>query len=263
MKKITLLFLVWIATFGQTNAQGLKTDSKVPYALAKRYFVKNNYPDKDFHMLKISSEEKFNDIFGIAPLSGKDGEPTKIDFSKSFVIALIDKTSNLTENIAVKSLTKTKDNLQLTYNIKNRSQASSAYFRFCELLIVDKKHEAKVSLAEENSEPILGGDTDENGCKPSTGYCWSILENSCIAPYETKYILEGNSINEFKNAALLFSKDGSKAEIIGSKYGKNIILDKKAKVWTNGNLTITTSKKDNFVLTQGKKSIAKGKLRKF
>ena len=34
----------------------------VPYAVAKNYFVKNTYPEKDFHILRITTQTQFDEI---------------------------------------------------------------------------------------------------------------------------------------------------------------------------------------------------------
>lgn len=243
------------------NVFACKNADEVPYTLAKNYFVRSDYPDGNLHMLKIESQEKFNSIFGMAPLMGDDGMPTDIDFSKSFVIALIDNTNNRTESLSVKSLTKENGKLKLLYDIKERQESSSAFFRFSTIIIVDKKYMAEVSARRFNDSgyPMVGDDLDETGCKPSTGYTWSVLENNCIQPWETKYVIKGSV-----SAALLFSKDNKKAELIGSKYTRNLVFTKKPKgnIWAAGNLTLTQTQKDNFVLKENNKEIAKGTLRK-
>lgn len=237
-----------------------KNADEVPYTLAKNYFVRSDYPDRNLHMLKIESQEKFNSIFGMAPLMGDDGMPTDIDFSKSFVIALIDNSSNRTAGVFIKSLTQENGRLKLLYDIEKRQESSSAFFRFSAILIVDKKYMAEVSARRFNDSgyPMTGDDLDETGCKPSTGTSWSIVENDCIQPWETKYILKGSV-----RAALLFSKDNKKAELIGSQYALNLVLTKKPKgnIWTAGNLALTQTQKDNFVLKENNKEVAKGTLR--
>lgn len=242
-----------------------KSYDEIPYTLAKNYFVKNNYPDRNLHMLKITDKEKFNSIFGMAPLMGEGGQPTPIDFSKSFAIALIDNTSNTSEGISVKSLVMGNGRLNLTYDLDRNEKPSSAYFRHFTILIVDKKYEAQVyaNISPQGGYPMTGGDLDDSGCKPSTGYSWSVLENDCIQPWETKYVFDG----EINNAPLIFSKDSTKAEIMWSnKYGKNLILTKKHKTktntWINGDLVLTQIKKDHFALKEKNKEIAKGILRK-
>ncbi|WP_447951383.1 hypothetical protein [Chryseobacterium koreense] len=240
------------------------SSDEVPYTLAKNYFVKNDYPDRNLHMLKITNDEKFNSIFGTASLMGEKGKPTEIDFSKNFVIAMIDETSNTSAGVSVKSLAMENGKLKLTYELERKQNPDTANFRHFTILIVDKKYEASVyaNMAPQNGYPITGGDLDDSGCKPSTGYSWSILENDCIQPWMTKYVFDG----EIANAPLIFSKDHTKAEIMrNSKFPENLILDKKPKskvnTWIKGDLVLTQIKKDSFVLKEKNREIAKGKLR--
>lgn len=236
---------------------------EIPYTLAKNYFVKNSYPEKTLHLLKITEQNQFDEIFGAAPLMGKDGMPTPIDFSRNFVIAVIDDKSNTTSGITVSSLQTKNAELRLNYDLSVKEKRDSAYFRFFAILIVDKKYEAPVyaNVPAMENFPVVGGDIDESGCKPSAGYSWSVLENNCIQPWTTKYVFEG----ELHNAPLIFSEDNGKAEImLSEKLPKNFILIKKPKAnsWVNGNLVLTQIKKDQFILKDNKKVIAKGKLRK-
>lgn len=259
MKSI-LYLLVFNFAFINTNAQ----NKAVPFEIAKQYFVRGDYPSQELHMLKIINEEKFNEIFGMANTMGKDGQPTTIDFSKNFVITLIDDVGNTTKSLSVKSLIKNDDQLQLAYEIKKREEPSSSSFRFCTIIIVDNKYLGTVSarMITEDDISMVGDDLDDKGCKPSTGHVWSILENKCILPGETKYAFRGEI-----NYPLLFNKNGSKAEIIAlnyldKKYGQNLILTKKGKKWENGSLTLIETQKDNFVLKNKNKKIIKGELRK-
>ena len=261
MNKLTLIGFLFLSLI----AFACKSSDEVPYTLAKNYFIRNDYPNRNLHMLKITDDEKFESIFGMAALMGEKGKPTEIDFSKSFVIAIIDNVSNISAGISIKSLVKENGELNLTYDLDRNEKPSYAYFRHFMILIVDKKYEAPVyaNIAPQNGLPMTGADMDDKGCKPSTGYSWSVLENDCIQPWETKYVFDG----EIDNAPLIFSKDNTKAEIMWSdKFGKNLILTKKPKTkantWVNGNLVLTQIKKDLFVLKEKNKEIAKGKTRK-
>lgn len=239
--------------------------SNVPFTVAKNYFVVNNYPEKELHLLKIVDEQQFDHIFGKAPLAGKNGKPTPIDFSKNFVMALIDKVSNITEDLTVKSLTKEGTNLLLQYEIKQRKEASSASFRFYSLIVVDKQYEGTVSGRKwnPNGEPLVGDDLDETGCKPSTGMTWSILQQDCIRVWESKYVLEEGD----HHFALVFNPDQSEAEVIGlqlfdAKYKINTLLEQTGKgSWKNKDLILNETESNHFVLKAKNKEIARGKLR--
>lgn len=262
MNRITFLFLICMLTSSWVHAQ----KNTIPFTVATNYFVVNNYPEKELHMLKIVDEQQFDHIFGKAPLASKNGQPTSIDFSKSFVIALIDAVSNTTEELSVKSLTKEGTKLQLQYEIKQRKEASSASFRFYALIVVDNTYEGTISGRKFNpkGEPIVGDDLDETGCKPATGMTWSVLQNDCIQVWESKYVLEGGD-NHF---ALVFNPEQSKAEVIGlqlldAKYKGNLIFEQIEKgSWKNKELILTEMENNQFVLKAKNKEIARGVLRK-
>lgn len=238
---------------------------EVPYQEAKNYFVNNTYPDQTTHVLRITSEKKFNEIFGMAALMGDEGKPTEINFSKNFVIALIDAVSNETESIIIKNLANERKKLNLRYAILKREVPSFATFRFAKILIVNKKYKAPViaNLSNSKNVPMVGADQDEFGCKPSAGYSWSVLEENCTQPFNSKYNLIGSKINSSGNASLQFDKKLTKAEIIGSSFSPNIILTKDGEkdVWTDGQFTLEQQKKDVYILKQNGKEIAIGKLR--
>ena len=61
---------------------------RVPYTLARNYYRRNDNLE-DVLPLKITSEEELLRFFGYAAFMGRNGEPTKIDFEKSFVIPII------------------------------------------------------------------------------------------------------------------------------------------------------------------------------
>lgn len=261
MKKHIQL-LIGLLVIGNLAAQ--ETTFEVPYTEAKRYFVRNDYPDRNFHMLKIDSEERFSAIFGMAAVMGEGGQPTIIDFSKSFVIALIDDTNERTEDISINSLTRENDRLSLNYRLAYRSEPSSAQYRICKLLIVDKKYDGSVSAysTDEHGDPMPGSDLDDQGCKPSTGYIWSFIKNECIQLWETDYILLTGS-GDFGRAALLFNDDKSEAEIIGSTSGRNTVLIQQngKNEWTSEKLILTQQPDGSFSLKEKEREIATGTIK--
>ena len=60
--------------------------SEVNYTVAQNYFIKNGAVLPENH--KITDQETFNQIFGMATTMGENGKPTEIDFDKNFVIAV-------------------------------------------------------------------------------------------------------------------------------------------------------------------------------
>ena len=68
------------------EAPMLGKPSEVNYTIAENYFIKNGAELPATH--KITDQETFNQIFGMATTMGENGKPTQIDFEKQFVIAV-------------------------------------------------------------------------------------------------------------------------------------------------------------------------------
>ncbi len=97
INKICILVAVVVLSMNMLNAQTLQ---QVPFKLAKHYFVKNNVKTDQLKQYKITSQKEFDKLFGAAVVMGKDGAPTKIDFKKEIVIAVVGaETSIATEFI--------------------------------------------------------------------------------------------------------------------------------------------------------------------
>lgn len=232
----------------------------VPYTLAKNYFVKNTYPDKEFHLLKITSEEKLNEIFGMAAFMGKNGKPTKIDFSQQFVIALINSTSNNISALNVYALKNETNGLRLFYSLSTTSAPQSYSARYCALLVVDKKYDVNIitNRVSSNGAPLMGGDKDEFGCKPSTGYTWSVLKKRCISIAQEKgHFLSGT----IGNLAFVFGDDENELELFGFQYAgyaKNYVLKNipGTKEWKNESISLSLEN-GQYILRDSNKELAK------
>ena len=118
----------------------------IPFEEAKNYFVKNNYPDQELHFLKLTSENEFNKIFGMATFMGEAGKPTKIDFSECYIIALIGKTNNNATDLEVKSLKKDYNTIVITVFSKSKKAKVSYTSRPVKLLIVKHKYKGDIKL---------------------------------------------------------------------------------------------------------------------
>ena len=98
------------------------TNGLVKSTEAQHYYYSNEAPDEDA-VLKITNQSDFDRYFGEAAVMGKNGQPTKINWSRQIVIAKVLKTTNRCTEIS---------NMQLrpqSYSIKPMA-----------MLIVDKKY---------------------------------------------------------------------------------------------------------------------------
>jgi len=78
-------------------------------------------------------------------------------------------------------------------------------------------------------EPLVGGDSDEHGCKASAGYSWCEVKQKCLRPFEEKCEtqLPTPTINETENLKitikqLLVQKHGSTANELVITVSQNI-----------------------------------------
>ena len=80
-----------------------------------------------------------------------------------------------------------------------------------------------------DSNRMVGGDRDNKGCIGSAGYTWSYLMKQCVQPWDIKnssvekYCMnDGSAVYQF---SVIYSKDHSKAEIIGIDSSGGGVLD--------------------------------------
>lgn len=115
------------------------TASNVAFTEARNYFHRNDAQLPSDLKLQITSAEEFERHFDRAAVMGKDGEPTPIDFSKSFVIAKVLPVSSLKTELRPLKLKKKGNRLDLGYKFKQgekQSYATQPMF----ILIVDRKY---------------------------------------------------------------------------------------------------------------------------
>lgn len=134
MKRI-LLFLACLAAL-----VSCKGPASVPFTELDHYFFKNgqDLPDNP----KIGSEIVFSELFGMAAVMGKDGQPTPVDWDKEFVIAVVNPVTDNATELIPGSLSVENNELVFTYNeIVGDKQSWS---RQPVLLIkVDRKYETE------------------------------------------------------------------------------------------------------------------------
>ena len=122
-------------------------ENTVEYKEAANYFVRNDV--KEYRPMLIQSQEEFKGIFGMAPVMGKDGRPTEIDFSKENVIALISEPTNRMSKIDILSIRKENGQLTVRYKILSTGDQMTFYITPCRLLIIDKTAGSEVRFVEE------------------------------------------------------------------------------------------------------------------
>ena len=132
---------------GTTGATTMVVDVSVPYTVANNYFVNNNIGDT-VPPVKITSREELEKYFGMAAGMGKDGQPTPIDFSKQYVIAVVKPVTDTLTVLKPKSLKRNKKgNVVFTYKVKTKGTQSYS-IRPLLMIVVDKTYDADVVLKE-------------------------------------------------------------------------------------------------------------------
>lgn len=117
---------------------------EVPYLEAKGYFVLNTVKNEKVESMRITSQDHFDKVFGVARTMGKDGEPTSIDFKKSFVLALVGQPTEKETSFKIEQLKSEGENLELLYTILQMDEDRSYTIHPCVILVVDKKYEKDV-----------------------------------------------------------------------------------------------------------------------
>ncbi|MBQ6310518.1 MAG: hypothetical protein IJK74_03100 [Bacteroidales bacterium] len=121
------------------EAPMLGKPSEVNYTIAKNYFIKNGAELPATH--KITDQETFNQIFGMATTMGENGKPTEIDFDKDFVIAvetgLVQKETELIPSYLINHY---DGQLVFHYTVKQGTDISYT-IRPVLAIIVDKEYE--------------------------------------------------------------------------------------------------------------------------
>lgn len=121
-------------------------DLDVPFIIAKGYSVKTTLKGKklDFPN-KITSQRDFDSIFEKSTTMDENSDPTSIDFSKQYVIAIANKASRNNSVINANYLKVQGDEITLYSKlVKGEKQAEKSHAFI--ILIVDKKYQGIVKI---------------------------------------------------------------------------------------------------------------------
>jgi uncharacterized pyridoxamine 5'-phosphate oxidase family protein len=145
MKKVLLAFavllgLVACTTNKATSAEKSVVSSEVPFTVAEHYFF-NKGQDIPVNP-KITSEELFKQLFGMATVMGENGKPTEIDFSKQFVLAVVLPVTDINTEITPVKVEEKGDTLFYHYDVKTGEKQSFS-IQPLSIIILDKKYENK------------------------------------------------------------------------------------------------------------------------
>lgn len=143
MKKTLFLSFVTIAIVAlmsscSVNLQGVTAN----YNRMNNYYVNNNFPDGT-HKLVIHNQQDFENVFGEAAVMGHNGQPTRIDFSRQFVVAMIMPVTNRQTTIETALLRRLGDRLYFSYII-DEGHATSYTIRPFTAVVVSRNEPSDV-----------------------------------------------------------------------------------------------------------------------
>ena len=146
LRRILCTFAILLTLVACTTKQAETTvgDTEIPsevaFEVARNYFFKNNQEIPASP--KITSEEVFHQLFGMATTMGKDGKPTAIDFTRQFVLAIVLPVTDTETEITPVKVEAKGDSLFYTYEVKSGEKQSYS-IQPISLIILNKELENK------------------------------------------------------------------------------------------------------------------------
>lgn len=183
------------------------SEEHVPYKEAKRYFVRNDYPGGS-SLLKITSEEELNSILGIAPTAYEDA--TEIDFSKQYAVVKIFEHSANTYNLT--GFIKNGKALEMYYT--NEERNGGANYRYCIVVILDKKYQGELRAVETKHKPLITYTQGKN----------YFIKNTFPEGTALLKITSTNELEKVMGYATTMGKDGKPTEIDFTKQQALVII---------------------------------------
>ena len=115
MKKITTLLLALAAVLSCGTAV------EVPFTRMSNYFALASAPEPSGI---ISSQQDLEKYFGLAPVMGRDGTPTAIDFEKEIALPVVLPETDCPTEITPISLENRNGELVLTVSVKTEESTT-------------------------------------------------------------------------------------------------------------------------------------------
>lgn len=106
------------------------------------YYVNNSFPDGT-HKLVIQNQQEFENIFGDAAVMGRNGQPTRVNFNRQFVVAVILPVTNRQTVIETALVRRLGDRLYFSYII-DEGHATSYTMRPFTAVVVDRNEPSDV-----------------------------------------------------------------------------------------------------------------------
>ncbi|MGG5507118.1 MULTISPECIES: hypothetical protein [unclassified Myroides] len=120
----------------QTEEIKLYKVTEVPFTENKNYKLKKEVKTNGVQHVKITTKAHFDRLFDSSKHT-KLGE--EVDFSTSFVLALVGIPSTLETSFSITSLKEKDDFIELTYCVEEEEKELAQAVYPCAILVVDKK----------------------------------------------------------------------------------------------------------------------------
>lgn len=122
---------------------------EVAFTVAQHYFFNNGQEIPASP--KITSEAEFKRLFGMAAVMGKNGQPTEIDFGKSFVLALVEPITDVETELTPVKVVEKGDTLFYTCEVK-KGEKQSFSMQPVSIIVLDKKYAGKEVIVIKNEK---------------------------------------------------------------------------------------------------------------
>lgn len=164
MKKALFLSLAAVTLLLSSCAVNL-SGVTANYNRMYNYYV-NNYFNNDTHKLVIHNQQDFDAVFGAGAVMGHNGQPTKINFSRQFVIAVILPETNRQTTIETAMLKRVGDRLYFSYIIEE-GHATSYTMRPFTAVVVDRNEPSDVVFQRVTRQDLESAGIQYNGPSPA------------------------------------------------------------------------------------------------
>ena len=164
MKKALFLSLAAVTLLLSSCAVNL-SGVTANYNRMYNYYV-NNYFNNGTHKLVIHNQQDFDVVFGAGAVMGHNGQPTKINFSRQFVIAVILPETNRQTTIETARLKRVGDRLYFSYIIEE-GHATSYTMRPFTAVVVDRNEPSDVVFQRVTRQDLESAGIQYNGPSPA------------------------------------------------------------------------------------------------
>lgn len=164
MKKALFLSLTAVTLLLSSCAINL-SGVTANYNRMYNYYV-NNYFNNGTHKLVIHNQQDFDAVFGAGAVMGHNGQPTKINFSRQFVIAVILPETNRQTTIETAMLKRVGDRLYFSYIIEE-GHATSYTMRPFTAVVVDRNEPSDVVFQRVTRQDLESAGIQYNGPSPA------------------------------------------------------------------------------------------------